>query len=380
MQASDRSQRARIGAGPFGFGSGMKRNLNIGLLHSASGPYAALGRAARAGVLRGVAEVNADAALDVAFDVVERDPEGRLDRYAPLCRDMLRNAGVRHVFGCLTSSSRKEVIPELERLDGVLWYSAPYEGFEASEQVAYTHSCPNQHLLPLLDWAMPTFGRRAALVGSNYIWGWEIAQIARERIGAAGGEILSDRYLAIGDTELDHLIAEIRALRPDFIVNSLIGESSYTFLARIAGLRDDLRDAAALPVLSCNFTEAEIGAAGAAAEGLYSAGPYFETAAGGLGSFAETSRLAVHELARLLDGNPGGETLPLAQLLGLAARQGRRSRLDPDTQHARQPVVIAELRGGRFREILRLPEVAADPYLSRRDRISLPRPMLKVVS
>ncbi len=357
----------------------MKRTLNIGLLHSASGPYAALGMAARSGVLRGVADVNADPSLDVAFGVVERDPEGRLDRYAPLCRDMLKNAGVRHVFGCLTSSSRKEVIPELERLDGVLWYSAPYEGFEASEQVAYTHSCPNQHLLPLLDWAMPTFGKRAALVGSNYIWGWEIAQIARERIGAAGGEILSDRYLAVGDTELDHLIAEIRALRPDFIVNSLIGESSYTFMARLAALRPELGGPEAVPVLSCNFTEAEIGVAGPAAEGLYSAGPYFE-AAGGLGSFAEMSRLAVHELARLLNGTADGEMLPLAALLALATRQGRPSRLDPGNQHARQPVVIAELQGGRFREILRFPEIAADPYLSRRDRAALPRPVLRVVT
>ena len=365
----------------------MRRDVAIGILHSASGPYTALAMVARAGILRGVAEVNADPSRDLSFTVHDRDPEGRLDRYAPLCRDLLQEKGLRHIFGCITSSSRKEVIPELERHDGVLWYSAPYEGFEASAQVAYMHSCPNQHLLPLLDWAMPRFGRRVCLVGSNYIWGWEIAQIARERILACGGQILSDRYLPIGDTALDHIIAEMRALRPDFIVNSLIGQSSYTFLARLAELRSGpgaeiaaaKGSAPALPVLSCNFTEGEIADAGPAAEGLIAAGPHFETAADGLGSIGEMSRLAVLELADLLQGKPGAEDLPMAELLAQAARQGHRSRLDGENQHARQPVVVAELRDGRFHEILRLPERAADPYWTRREAPVPARPVLRVV-
>ncbi|MDF1610248.1 transporter substrate-binding protein [Hoeflea sp. YIM 152468] len=358
----------------------MKRNIEIGLLHSLSGDYVALSTVARAGILRGVAEVNTDPALDVRFSVVERDPEGRLDRYAPLCRDMLQHAGVRHIFGCITSSSRKEAIPELERFHGALWYSAPYEGFEANEHVAYMHSCPNQHLLPLLDFAVPRFGNRVCLVGSNYIWGWEIAQIAREKISTMAGQILSDRYLPIGDTGLDQIVAEIRALKPDFIINSLIGESAYSFLAHLAEMRAEAGNAEMLPVLSCNFTEGEIPAAGAAAEGMYAAGPFFEGSAGGHGSIAEMSRLAVHELAGYLNANPGAEMLPLTDLIALAAKQGRALRLDRENQHASQPVVIAQLNGGIFEEILRLPELAADPYWTRRDRSSLPRSHLRVVS
>ena len=52
------------------------------------------------------------------------------------------------------------MIPTLEKSGGTLWYAVPYEGFEASDHVVYTHACPNQHLLPLLDWAMPAHGRR----------------------------------------------------------------------------------------------------------------------------------------------------------------------------------------------------------------------------
>lgn len=358
----------------------MKRIVDIGILQSRSGNYAAMAQATRAGVLTGVSEVNADPALDLSFRVTERDPAGRLDQYAPLCRELLQAPGLRHIFGCLTSASRKEVIPELERFDGALWYTVPYEGFEASERVAYTHACPNQHLLPLLNWALPSLGHRAYLVGSNYIWGWEMAQIARERILVAGGQVLGDRYLPVGDTGLDHIIQEIRALKPDFILNNLIGESSYAFLERLAGLRTTPGFTGKATVLSCNFTECEIAATGATAEGLIAAGPWFEPGAGTHGSFAEMARLSVHKLARLLQDRPGAEALSLSDLLRTAASAGVTSRLDPDTLHARQPVSIARLEGGRFCEIARLPEVAADPYLTRREPGYRPEPVLRVVS
>ena len=342
--------------------------------------YAALSRASRDGVLRGVDEVNADPGLDVSFRVTERDPDGRLDRYAPLCREILQGSKARHIYGCITSASRKEVIPELERFDGVLWYPVPYEGFEASERVAYMHSCPNQHLLPLLDWALPTLGTRAYLVGSNYIWGWEMAQIAREKIAAAGGQVLGDRYLPIGDTELDHIISDIRTLKPGFILNSLVGDSSYAFLARLAQLKREPEFANGLTVLSCNFTECEIDAAGDAAEGLVSAGPWFEPDGGIGGSFHEMARQSVHELAMLLQGRPGAEDLPLAELLHTALRSGRSTRLDPVHLHARQPTIIARLENGRFHEIKRLPESRADPYLTQRAQPAKTGSRLKVVS
>jgi len=369
----------RIG-GAFCIGDLMKRIVDIGVLLSRSGMYAALSRASRDGLIRGVEEVNSDPGLDVSFRVTERDPDGRLDRYAPLCREILRSSGARHIFGCITSASRKEVIPELERFDGILWYPVPYEGFEASERVAYMHSCPNQHLLPLLEWALPMLGTRAYLVGSNYIWGWEMAQIAREKITAAGGQVIGDRYLPIGDTELDHIISDIRALKPAFILNSLVGDSSYAFLAQLAELKQEAEFADGLTVLSCNFTECEIEAAGEAAEGLVSAGPWFEPDGGRGGSFYEMARQSVHELAMLLNGRPEAEELPLAELLQTALRAGRTTRLDPVHLHARQPAIIARLENGRFEEIRRLPVTRADPYLTQRSQPLSTGSHLKVVS
>ncbi len=318
-----------------------------------------------------IAACNLSPDCAVTFVPVERDPRGNADLYGPMCADILKSTRAAHVVGCVTSWSRKEVIPTLEKHGGTLWYPVPYEGFEASDHVVYTHACPNQHLLPLLDWAMPVYGNRAYLVGSNYIWGWEVNRLARETVTAAAGNVLGDRYLPIGSTEVGRMIDEIRATRPDFIVNSLIGPSSYEFLAayRALGLADPHFRADRCPVLSCNLTECELAILGDAAEGLIAAGPYFKGAggwpnAGDFGSSLEAAAfVAVQELARLLSQGADAVHKSLAELLSSDKASG--GMIDPETHHTVLPVLIAQVEGGIFKVIQQRPAVAGDPYLSR---------------
>lgn len=359
----------------------MKRHIELGLLYSRSGSYTLIADACRTGALAAVAEVNADPAFDLTLIVTERDPGGNVDLYGPLCEDILRNTTARHVIGCVTSWSRKEVIPTLEKVGGTLWYAVPYEGFEASDHVVYTHACPNQHLLPLLNWAMPIYGRRAYLTGSNYIWGWEMNRLARETVISAGGAILGDRYLPIGSLEVGRMIEEIRVTRPDFILNSLIGPSSYAFIAALAALgHEDARFRPdRCPVLSCNLTECELPVLGDASEGLIAAGPYFRAASSGaFGSSHEAAaHRAVRELARLLAHRPGAENANLADLLA-GAPPGI---VDAQTHHTTLPVRIAQVQDGRFHVVADRGEVAGDPYLTgRRPDMRAANPGLRVVS
>lgn len=363
----------------------MKPQIDLGLLFSRSGSYARIAEACRTGTMAAIAALNADPACAVTFVPVERDPRGNFDLYGPMCADILKTSGARHVVGCVTSWSRKEVIPTLEKHGGTLWYPVPYEGFETSDHVVYTHACPNQHLLPLLAWVMPAHGRNAYLTGSNYIWGWEMNRLARETVTAAGGRVLGERYLPIGSHEVGRMIDEIRLTRPDFILNSLIGPSSYEFLMayRALGQEDPYFRADRCPVLSCNMTECEFAELGDAAEGLIAAGPYFRGAtgwpfAGSFGSSHEAASFAaVRELARLLSQQPGAESLSLAQLLAADRQPG--GIIDPDTHHTALPVLIAQVRGGAFQVIHSRPAVAGDPYLSRSRDAARPAPQLRVV-
>ncbi len=357
----------------------MRRKLEIGLLYSPGGDYGAMASACRRGALNAVSDVNSDAARAVVISVVERDPGGNLDLYEPLCTEILRDSDARHVVGCVTSSSRKEVIPALEKAGGTLWYACPYEGFESSDRVIYTHACANQHLLPLLHWGFAAHGRRGHLIGSNYIWGWEMNRVAREVIGAAQGMVTGERHQALGDTDVGRLIAELRVARPDFVLSNLIGQSSRAFLDAMRVLRteDPYFAEGCCPVLSCNLTECELASLGDAAEGVVSAGPHFAGAplwgpargATAGSSFEAAAYVAVAALAALEEA--GGDTAAAMARCGI----------DPETHHMQLPVLIARVENGAFRVIDRSAPVAADPYLARRERWpGTLRPALRVVT
>ncbi|SFR00442.1 transporter substrate-binding protein [Poseidonocella sedimentorum] len=367
----------------------MTRTIDLGLLFSTTGPYHLMGQASLAGALKAIAQVNADPSLGIAFRAVVRDPGGDIDAYAPLCEEILKTSGARHVIGCTTSWSRKEVIPSLERMGGVLWYPTPYEGFEASDRVVYAHACPNQHLLPLLDHCFSAHGKRVYLTGSNYIWGWEMNRIAREASGGVGGDVLGERYVPIGSTDISRLVDEIAALKPDFVLNQLIGPSQYAFLEAMAELR--ARDAefaeGRCPILSCNMTEAELPVIGAAAEGVISAGPWFRGLTPALpgnegredfgSSFEAAAHASVMMLARLLANAPEAETLPLPDLLALPGADA--VGISARTHHVTLPVAIAQVRDGAFVPLRTYAPIEGDPYLTRSQMPEV-RPLIKVAT
>lgn len=363
-----------------------RRRVKIGLLYSLSGTYDRLGAASLAGARLAVETVNADANANLTFAMEPRDPAGDTDRYAPLCQELLTRAGVRHIIGCITSWSRKEVIPVLEKHEGTLWYAAPYEGFEASDRVVYMHACPNQHLVPLLTHVVPRWGANAVIVGSNYIWGWETARLARDLVWDVGGQVLSERYLALGDTDVERLVAEIEAVRPSFVLNNLVGSSSFAFLKAFRALAErDARFAPGrCPIISCNLTEAELAEVGPAADGLLSVGPYFHDAAAPRPSWLgqATDYGAEHPSSLFVAAYNAVTTLAQALHQGpLDSAEDRRRtfstsvfktplgplRIDPRNQHATLPVRIARAKGGAFEVIETVSDgLAPDPFLAHR--------------
>jgi branched-chain amino acid transport system substrate-binding protein len=374
--------------GVFIWSEHLRKRIEIGILFSQGSDYDLLSQASREGALKGVAAVNADPARQIAFAPVERNPEGRAESYGALCAEILRSSNARHVIGCTTSSSRKEVIPTLERHDGMLWYAAPYEGFEANEHVVYLHACPNQHIVPLLHYVLPRYGVDAFLLGSNYVWGWELNRVARDIVGEWNGRVLAERYLPLGDADVSRIVAEIRATRPSFVLNNLIGQSSYAFLKAYAAL--GCEDPAFLPkncpVLSCDLMEPELAALDGCGEGNLVIGPYFADRGsdGPASSMEAAAHASVLVLAELIEHAGTDDPASLAKLLG--SRSFRTPLgpilIDPQNQHAHMPVLIGRIEGDRFRPVWKSDAaLAPDPYLSRHDaRLSQARPSLKVVS
>lgn len=257
-----------------------KALYSIGVLFSQSGPYGVVSRSMFNGAMLAFDEIRASADYPFAIEPIVADPAGAFDQYARSSADLLGKNGVRHVVGCYTSSSRKDVIPLFEKHDALLWYPSHYEGFESSSNVVYTGAAPNQHMIPLIEFLLMRMGKRAYCIGSNYIWAWENNRILREALSAAGGSVLAERYAAVGDTDLSKTIASILDARPDFIFNTLIGTSAYNFFQafRAACRARGIDQPAEMPVVSCSLSEPELGEIGAQAmDGHISSSVYFSS-------------------------------------------------------------------------------------------------------
>lgn len=368
-----------------------RRAVPIGVLFSTEGPYATVGSEGLYGAMAAIAEINADESLPFTLEATHANPGGVVERYATLARQIVQETGAQHIVGCTTSWSRKEVIPVLEKHGTLLWYPCPYEGFECNEHVVYLGACPNQHIVPLLDYIAPRFGTDPFLVGSNYIWGWETNRIARELIEREGGTVLGERYAPLGDIDVSRMIEEIRAKRPDFVLNNLIGPSSYAFLSAYRKLAEIEPDFASRPVLSCNLSDFEVARLGTVVDGHYTVAPYFQALRGNANAafLARAQRLSagldavsvlfvqayasVHMIAQGLAATGGDADAVLGHAKGatLDAPLGP-LRLDPVTHHAVLPAHIARCRDGRYDIVAEGEAIMPDPYLSRRPEQVVP--------
>jgi branched-chain amino acid transport system substrate-binding protein len=362
-------------------------SIPIGVLFSSEGPYATLGREGYFGALAAIAEINSTGELPFELEAIVRDPKGNTEAYAGLCREIV-DSGARCVVGCTTSWSRKEVIPVLEKTGAHLWYPCPYEGFEGNDHVVYVGACPNQHIVPLLEHVLGRFGPNPMLVGSNYIWGWETNRIGRDYVERHGGTVKGERFVALGDTDIGHIIEEVRLKRPDFILNTLIGPSSQAFVEAYFGLgREDPSFAAEQrPIISCNWTETEIAALGAKAAGHLTVAPYFESmpTPANAAFLATIRRLApqqrhvsaffaqayasVHMIALGLAATGGGEAesvLANAKAETYEAPFGP-LRIHAETNHAILSPNIATARADGVFEVLAraAAPIVPDPYLA----------------
>lgn len=348
--------------------------FDLGLMFSTTGPYAALGESALAGALLAIEDLEKSGQAEIR--AVRRDPAGEPSAYEKMADDMLSDGRVRHVLGAITSWSRKDMIPVLERHGALLWYPCPYEGFENSDHVVYLGAAPNHHMVPLIEEVAAGGARRAYLIGSNYVWGWETLRLAREQLSRHGIEIVGERYVPLGSLDSTLAQDEIEETRPDVIVNSLIGPSNVEFMQARAARNGHGT------VVSCNQTEADLDALGPAADGMLSAGSFFEPLAqepflsharafaprARLSSFFATSYVAVQLLAASIKSAGGDD--PRAVFRALTAREFATLlgplRIDPVTRHASLTSHLARAEGGRFHVIraAAAPE-PADPYLTR---------------
>jgi ABC-type branched-subunit amino acid transport system substrate-binding protein len=230
----------------------------VGILYSRSGATSVTESAHFFGTTLAIEEINAQGGvLDRPIVPTAYDPKGDSGEYRRLASKMLRDDEITVIFGCSRSSSRKAVLPVIERNNALLWYCSFYEGFEYSPNVIYTGAVPNQNSVQLAAYLLQNKGARFFLVGADYIYPRESNRVMRDVVEQHGGEILDEIYLPIeaGKAELEDILHDIKSVQPDVIFSTLVGESARLFysLYRQHGL-----DPSRMPIASLSMAEEEI--------------------------------------------------------------------------------------------------------------------------
>jgi ABC-type branched-subunit amino acid transport system substrate-binding protein len=358
----------------------------VGVLFSQSGVMAVIEETQLRATLLAIDEINQSGGVNGRELVpVIYDPESDAQAYALCAKRLMIEDGVTMIFGCYTSSSRKAVLPVVERLNGLLWYPTLYEGFEFSSNVIYTGAAPNQNSVSLCSYLAQTYGSRFYFIGSDYVYPRESNRVMRDLLRSRGCSVAGETYLDLRANRSDFrpVMRQIKEVGADVIFSTVVGYSTVYLYQAFAEVGFNAR---VTPIASLTTTESEVRAMGFdVAAGHVTAAPYFQSVAGERNDCfvrrykarygedeptnmcAEAAYFQVHLFANALTQTNSMEADVIKQtVLGadFDAPQGRIS-VSAATSHTNLWSRVGRVdRGGQF-EIMHQSEMPiwADPFL-----------------
>ncbi|MDO8208658.1 MAG: urea ABC transporter substrate-binding protein [Gallionella sp.] len=253
--------------------------IKIGVLHSLTGTMAVSESPLVDAVRLAVEEANQSGGVNGAqIEMIITDCRSDAGYCAQQAEKLITQDRVQALFGCWTSACRKALKPVVEKHHHLLFYPLQYEGLEQSPDIIYTGAAPNQQVIPMVTWALQRRGKRVYMIGSDYVFPRTANKIVKKLLQAQGGQLVAERYVPLGEKNLDAIVREIATLRPDFVLNTLNGDSNLHFFRALqqAGIR-----ATDIPVFSTSIAEAELVAIGPElVAGHFAAWNYFQSVPG----------------------------------------------------------------------------------------------------
>ena len=361
--------------------------IKVGVLFSCAGVTSKIERSQLLGTLFAIREINDAGGIDGRELVpIHRDPNCATQLYRSMAEQLIGQDKVNVIFGCYMSSTRKAVMPVVEKWQRLLMYPTLYEGFEFSRNIIYAGAAPNQNSAQLAEYMTRHFGGRVYLVGSDYIYPYESNRIMSDFIfELPGGKKLGERYVKLDASEKDFvsIVRDIKAKQPDFVFSTVVGQGTRMFYQAYA---DAGLDPATMPIASLTTCEAEVSEMDPqVAAGHFTAAPYFQAMGNArnracLARFRqlfgeqcepnmcwEAAYFQVHLFARAMRQSGSDEIdrlLPFLLGSEFDAPQGR-VRIDPRNHHTRLYPRIGRVdASGRFEVVAEsLKGVDPDPYM-----------------
>lgn len=282
-----------------------KAPVRLGLLYSDTGVTSVVESQQRQAAILAIEEINADGGL-LGEEVLYfgKDTRSTPADFRAEGERLIVEDGVDALFGCYMSSCRKAVLPTVSGHKSMLFYPTHYEGFEYAQGCIYSGAAPNQNAKWLADFMTRHYGSRYILVGSNYVFPYEVNRLMRDLLSNRGAEVVDEIYvpLTADRGQIADVITRIKQEGPVIVFSTLVGDNAVDFYRAYdaAGF-----DRTHMPICSVTAGEPEMAAIGRdAAEGNIKVAPYFSVI-----DSAANRRFTSHFHARFGGGVGGGVAL-----------------------------------------------------------------------
>ena len=237
--------------------------IKVGVLHSLSGTMAISETTLKDTMLTLIENQNAEGGLlGCQIEAVVVDPASDWPLFAEKARELLSVHEVDVIFGNWTSVSRKSVLPVIEELNGLLFYSVQYEGEESSKNVFYTGAAPNQQAIPATDYFLDELGiEKFALLGTDYVYPRTTNNILESYLQGKGipSEDIFVNYTPFGHSDWSKIVADVVALGADGkkvgVISTINGDANIGFYKELAAAGISADD---IPVVAFSVGEEEL--------------------------------------------------------------------------------------------------------------------------
>jgi urea transport system substrate-binding protein len=229
-----------------------RNKLRIANFTSLTGPAGIWGPSATNSTLLAASEINRRGGiLGREIEVVFHDTGGNIEDVVRAASDVVETGDADIIMGSHISAVRvalrKVVAGHIPYV-----YTPVYEGGERTRGVMAIGETPRAQSRPAIDWlANVKNAKRWYLIGSDYVWPWLSHRATKKYIAGAGGRVVGEEFVRMGEHDHSAQLARIRAAKPDVVVISLIGADSIVFnrafaeqgltskMLRLAGAMDE---------------------------------------------------------------------------------------------------------------------------------------------
>ncbi|MBX3502395.1 MAG: substrate-binding domain-containing protein [Alphaproteobacteria bacterium] len=353
-----------------GIGDGLRRRspakLRVAHFQALSGPSGIWGIASVNSAALAACEINRRGGIrGREIELSVHDAGGAPEEVALEAARLIDDDDADVIMGCHISAVRLAVRRAVAgRIPYV--YTPIYEGGERMPGVLAIGETPARQARPAIHWlAERKNARRWYLIGSDYVWPWLSHRAVKRYIAEAGGEIVGEDFVALGEHDHTPHFERIRRARPDVVFISLIGVDGIVFNRAFGEHRLSRH---MLRLANCVDETVLLGVGAENTENLFAASGYFErhrSAAGehfqGLyhdaygatapipGATAQSNYEGLHFLDAVMRRAAGSDVVALTRAADGLVYRGGRGEVGMRRGRMEMPIFFAEADGFDFR-------------------------------